>query len=88
LSRAKVIDCDVHPMLPDRGESLEPYLSQGMRRQLGGRQSAMTEPLPANRFAHPGGMVLRPDAQPPSGGPPGSDPEYVCTDLLDRFDVA
>ncbi|MEX2194323.1 MAG: amidohydrolase family protein [Thermoleophilaceae bacterium] len=88
MSNARVIDCDVHPMIRDRGEPLEQYLPAPMRRRLAGRTTALVEPLPASRFAHPGGHVLRPDARPPSGGPPGSDPEYVKEDLLDRFEVS
>jgi uncharacterized protein len=82
----RLIDCDVHPVLPDRGESLTPYLSQTMQKRLGGRHATVAEPLPASRFSHPSGAVLRPDAAPPSG-PPGSDPEFVKTDLLDKFDA-
>lgn len=85
---AQVIDCDVHPMLPDGGESLSPYLTEAMRQRLKGRTTALSEPLPASRFSHPGGFVLRPDARPPTGGPPGSDPHFVQSEFLDRFGVA
>ena len=79
-----LIDCDVHPLLPDNGQSLMPYLSRVMRERLGSRELALANPLPPSRFPHPGGHVLRPDSAPPNGGPPGSDVEYTVADLLER----
>lgn len=82
-----LIDCDVHPLIPDAGECLQPFLPEVWRKKLGNRELALANPLPASRYSHPGGHVLRPDAKPPNGGPPGSDPEHVRRDLLDREDA-
>jgi predicted TIM-barrel fold metal-dependent hydrolase len=78
-----LIDCDVHPLIGDAGESLHAYLSHEMRERLSTRELALETPLPPSRFPHPNG-TLRPDAIPPSGGPPGSDPAHMRADLLDR----
>lgn len=82
----KPIDCDVHPLLPDSGDSLLPYLPRVMRERLGARDLALANPLPASRFPHPGGHILRPDSAPPNGGPPGSDVAHTVADLLERED--
>ncbi|MEX2194336.1 MAG: amidohydrolase family protein [Thermoleophilaceae bacterium] len=79
----RLIDCDVHPLIPDAGDSLTPFLPEVWRRKLGNRELALANPLPASRYSHPGGRVLRPDAQPPGGGAPGSDAEFVRREVLD-----
>jgi uncharacterized protein len=47
---------------------------------------------PPNRYTnpHPGVKVgvLRPDATPPDGGLPGSDPQFVVKDLLDAYSIS
>jgi predicted TIM-barrel fold metal-dependent hydrolase len=82
-----LIDCDVHPLIPDKGESLMPFLSAAMREKLANRTLGLDNPLPASRFSHPGGATLRMDSAPESG-PPGSSAEFARTDLLDRHNVA
>lgn len=80
----RLIDCDVHPLIADSGASLQPYLPRAVRERLGARELALANPLPASRYSHPSGNVLRPDSRPPSGGPPGSDAAYARRDLLER----
>jgi predicted TIM-barrel fold metal-dependent hydrolase len=79
----KLIDCDVHPLIGGAGEALHDYLSREMVERLSSRTLALETPLPPSRFPHPSG-TLRPDATPPSGGAPGSDPEHMRTDLIER----
>ncbi|HEX3736864.1 MAG TPA: amidohydrolase family protein [Solirubrobacterales bacterium] len=83
-----LIDCDVHPLLPDGGESLAEYLPSDIRERLATRTLALGDPLPPSRFPHPGGAILRAESTPPSGSLPGSDPEFVREDLLERTDPA
>ncbi len=82
-----LIDCDVHPLLPDGGQSLMEHLPGDMRERLATRTLALGDPLPPSRFPHPGGAILRAESTPPGGTLPGSDPGFVRTDLLDRTDA-
>lgn len=83
-----LIDCDVHPVVAGGLESLSPYLSRSWCKHFelkGGVGGAATGLTP--RFAHPAGHIIRPDASDPAGGVGGSNPEFVVTDYLDRYQV-
>jgi predicted TIM-barrel fold metal-dependent hydrolase len=87
-----LIDCDVHPLVRGGVEGLRPYLPRNGADEFGGdvakRMHGATA-RPMNRYTNPSpGIVrgaLRADAVPPSGEDPGSDPEFVVTDLLERW---
>jgi predicted TIM-barrel fold metal-dependent hydrolase len=76
-----IVDCDVHPTVPGEVQGLLPFLTRGWQERL---KPHHTLPSRAGYEFPAGTTVLRMDAKPPSGGPPGSDPAYVVEDLLDR----
>ncbi|MFC4779253.1 amidohydrolase family protein [Paenibacillus sp. GCM10023252] len=76
----KVIDCDVHNTFAS-GDDLLPYLKEPWRRmvaEFGTRIPFM--------YNSPIG-VLRKDAVTPSGGSPGSDPDYMLEHLVKPFNM-
>lgn len=83
--RHRLIDCDVHPLVGDVRELAARMSTKTARRvDVGGHiGGAAREP---NRALHPTGP-LRLDAVPPSGGPPGSDPEFTRATWLDPFEI-
>ena len=83
-----IIDCDVHPLLPDGIAGLYPYMPDAwvqrfMRKRAHAIQGGLTL-----RFAHPNGTVVRDDARPSSGKPSGSDPHFLIKDHLDGNDIS
>ena len=83
-----IIDCDVHNSWRSSRELLgylDPYWRDVLERgELpGGRDSF---PHAHRPWLHPEGF-MRTDAIPPGGGTPGSDYEFMRTQLLDRYDV-
>jgi uncharacterized protein len=90
------IDCDVHPHLKDGVASLESYLSAAWRRRLLGASHgqswakdvyASKFTLPKNDlYINPVGAMRR-DSFPEDGSVPGSDPQLVARQLLDRFEI-
>lgn len=80
----EVIDCDVHPLVPNALETLAPYIphawNERFRRK--GAQFQGTSGVPL-RFQHPNGSVPRVDARGPTGTTAGSDPHWMIADLLD-----
>lgn len=79
-----IVDCDVHPYVNSMSELLD-YMPSGWRQRF------ENTPLSASargggRYQNPAGG-LRKDATPPTGGLPGSDPNYVVEDLLDPYDI-
>jgi predicted TIM-barrel fold metal-dependent hydrolase len=89
-----LIDCDVHPYLSSLNE-LIPYMDESLQRRMNiGRfeknilknMNAGAFDFPKARYANPN-YVLRLDAITPSGGVPGSDPEFLKKDLFDRFNT-
>lgn len=77
LLRVGVVDCDVHPTLPD-ADVLRPYLPEPwrIRNTYVGKQTYVSAV---------GGM--RKDAYPSTGGPPASDPGLLEEQLLGRAGV-
>jgi len=80
-----LIDCDVHPLITDMSKVRNRMSKRAARRLevLGHIGGAAREP---NRVLHPTGP-LRLDAMTPSGGLPGSDPEFTRHELLDPYGV-
>ena len=75
-----LVDSDVHNQ-PRSWDDLKPYLPAGMRER--------GFPIPdtaGTGYANPIG-VLRRDAFPPRGGPPGSCPETLRKQLLDPYGI-
>ncbi len=82
-STSGLIDCDIHPW--PTMESLARFLPERRRRQfeVGGMRVASE----VFYVVRPRRMGVRLDAFPPSGGRPGSDPEYLREQLLDQWNV-
>lgn len=93
VSTSGAIDCDVHQHFRNGVRDLAPYLDDAWRRRIGVGTESWASNLPAAQFQmpftsymNPGGS-MRPDAVPPDGGPPCSDPEFAIKDHLDRYDL-
>lgn len=86
-SRLRVIDCDVHPSLA-RTSDLNPFLPLRWQRHLA-QYGKSTRTIYAARGNYPRFMpaTARRDAWPPSGGPPGSDVDFIRSQHLDPNDV-
>jgi len=84
-----IIDCDVHPTLPEGLGTLFPLMPKAWveRFKLKAGHLASAAPL-GFRFEHPTGSAARMDAKTASGGPPGSDPEMIRRDLLDTHGIS
>lgn len=84
----QTFDCDVHVSPTNGIRSLLPYMAQGWRAQFENfgqmKREAKRDPY---RYPNPSGSILRKDATPPGGGEPGSDPQFMRTDLLDRWKI-
>lgn len=78
------IDSDVHPYFREGLRDLGPYLDESMKRRLGLWHGRRGMQIPRPKYPNPEG-VLRPDATPPGGGPPCSDPHFAATDHLERY---
>ena len=81
----RLIDVDVHPTLAGGLDELFPYMPAGWRERLkdqkGGLRPTIAGRMPKN---HSGGIK---EARPPSGGPAGSDPDFLRQELLDRYSI-
>jgi uncharacterized protein len=81
-----MIDCDVHPYVNTLAEVLG-YMPRAWQERFRA-QNVELSGRSVHRYPHPAGGSLRKDAVPPAGGLPGSDPDYVVSDLLDRYELA
>ena len=77
-AQSLLVDADVHPDFGDLIEYLPRVWHERWQRILTGAGSV--------HEGNPRGVARR-DAQPPSGGPPASGPEYVVSDHLERYGI-
>ncbi|MEM7748937.1 MAG: amidohydrolase family protein [Pseudomonadota bacterium] len=82
----KVIDCDVHPMVAGGLASLLHLMPNAWAERF--KLKSATATSLGFRFEHPAGSAARHDAKTPSGGPAGSDPDYMRKDLLDQHNIS
>ncbi len=76
--RVGIVDCDVHPS-PRSVDEIKQYLPMPWRdRYSGGGRGFFGNPVHGARL----------DSKPPTGGPPGSDPDFLRKQLIDEFGVA
>ncbi len=82
-TKVAVIDCDIHNIPPSE-QTLTPYLPQRWRRhhEIYGKRNYSGAYYPR---ANP--RAARADSWPPSGAPPGSDLDFMRTQLLDTWDI-
>jgi len=86
-NKYKVIDCDVHPYLKGGMEAIYPYMPEPWVQRLERKRARVGMNALPLKYAHPNGVVVRDDAQPPCGGMGGSDPQFMIEDLLERHGV-
>lgn len=94
-----LVDTDMHPTLSMGGKnqgaywpplpvsSLFPYLDSTWRRQLRDRSDLPFVQVNVGRATRFMDAILKKDATPPNGGPPGSDPTYFGPDHFDRHGI-
>ena len=76
--RVGIIDCDVHPG-PKHIDEIKAHLEQPWRdRYSGGGRGFFGNPVHGARL----------DSKPPSGGGPGTDPEFLRRQLIDTYGMA
>lgn len=85
---AQVIDADVHPYTPAGLESVMPYMPSAWRKRFELKGASAAVNSLTIRYQHPNGRTTRLDSIPPSGGPGGSDPDYVVQDLLENHSIS
>jgi uncharacterized protein len=81
-----LIDVDVHPIMRDGIRILLPYMPSEWREEF----AALPEMPAPSGVGGPvpyGANMLTVDAIPPDGAPPGTHPEFMVTDLFDRYEV-
>jgi predicted TIM-barrel fold metal-dependent hydrolase len=92
-----LIDCDIHPHVPSL-DVLSPYMEEAWQKRIGigkfagnamkdSNIPAVKFNVPITRYQHSFG-AMRKDADPPNGGPPASDPEYLAQHWLDPFNIS
>lgn len=77
MSDPLFIDADIHNAMPN----LEPYLPRQWHSHL-----RVLGTGAATNYFNPRGVARR-DVAPPSGGAAGSDPYFILSDHLDRYDI-
>jgi uncharacterized protein len=83
--KEKIIDSDVHPWINGDIKGLKNYLSRGWWEHFDGRLV-----LPNHWLRPPLARASsnRLDAMPPSGGEPGSDPHFMKSEHLDKYNIS
>ena len=79
-----VIDCDIHNYLASK-ENLRPYLSQRWRRALD--LYGLYYQTRGGFYPAQSANAARADAWPPSGGPPGSDLQFMQEQLMGAWGI-
>jgi uncharacterized protein len=86
--KSAIVDCDIHP-LPHGPKSLHPYLASRWQRHLENFGGHLKQPFAyATQYPRTAPLICRRDAWPPSGGPPGSDLDFMRFQHLDPFNIA
>jgi predicted TIM-barrel fold metal-dependent hydrolase len=86
-SRLRIIDCDVHPSLHARSD-LNPFLSRRWQEHLKTYGDHLRTPyIGTTPYPRSSPLIARRDAWPPTGGPPGSDLDFMRKQHLDPLDV-
>jgi predicted TIM-barrel fold metal-dependent hydrolase len=83
----RIIDCDVHPYVKGGMESVFPYMPKAWKERFVRKRANVGAESRALKYLHPNGSAVRSDAAPPSGGPAGSDADYLIKDLLDGHGI-
>src|ERR1700756_4812294 len=86
-TRLRIIDCDIHPSLHSRAD-LNPFLAKRWQEHLKTYGGHLRTPyMGTTPYPRSSPLIARRDAWPPTGGPPGSDLDFMRKQHLDPNDV-
>src|ERR1700753_4129017 len=86
-SRLRIIDCDVHPSIRTPSD-IYPFLSKRWQEHLKTYGSHLRTPyIGTTPYPRSSPLIARRDAWPPTGGPPGSDLDFMRKQHLDPLDI-
>lgn len=79
-NKIPIIDCDVHPTLPNNFESISPYLSENWSKWFRLKKYEMKRTRGGSRIS----KTIREDARTPDGNVGGSSQDHMVVDLLEK----
>ena len=86
-TRLRIIDCDVHPSLHSRAD-LNEFLPKRWQEHLKTYGDHLRTPyIGTTPYPRSSPLIARRDAWPPTGGPPGSDLDFMRKQHLDPLDI-
>src|SRR6202034_1221381 len=86
-TRFRIVDCDVHPSLHAKSD-LNPFLPKRWQEHLKPYGALLRTPyMGTTPYPRSSPLIARRDAWPPTGGPPGSDLDFMRKQYLDPYDV-
>ncbi|HEY3791608.1 MAG TPA: amidohydrolase, partial [Bradyrhizobium sp.] len=86
-SRFRIIDCDVHPSIHAQSD-LYQFMPKRWQEHLKTYGSHLRTPyIGTTPYPRSSPLIARRDAWPPTGGPPGSDLDFMRKQHLDPLDV-
>jgi uncharacterized protein len=86
-TRFRIVDCDVHPSLHAKSD-LNPFLPKRWQEHLKTYGDHLRTPyMGTTPYPRSSPLISRRDAWPPTGGPPGSDLDFMRKQYLDPYDV-
>src|SRR6201993_2893330 len=86
-SRLRIIDCDVHPSIHQQSD-LFPFMEKRWQEHLKTYGGHLRTPyMGTTPYPRSSPLIARRDAWPPTGGPPGSDLDFMRKQHLDPNDV-
>ena len=86
-SRLRIIDCDVHPSIHAHAD-IEQFMPKRWQEHLRTYGSHLRTPyIGTTPYPRSSPLIARRDAWPPTGGPPGSNLEFMQKQYLDPLDV-
>src|ERR1700756_2007179 len=86
-TRLRIIDCDIHPSLHSRAD-LNPFLAKRWQEHLKTYGDHLRTPyIGTTPYPRSAPLIARGDAWPPTGGPPGSDLDFMRKQHLDPLDI-
>src|SRR6201996_1518950 len=86
-TRFRIVDCDAHPSLHAKAD-LNPFLPKRWQEHLKNYGDHLRTPyMGTTPYPRSSPLISRRDAWPPTGGPPGSDLDFMRKQYLDPLDV-
>jgi uncharacterized protein len=86
-TRLRIVDCDIHPSLHAKSD-LNPFMAKRWQEHLKTFGDHLRTPyMGTTPYPRSAPLLARRDAWPPTGGPPGSDLDFMRKQHLDPLDV-